>query len=54
MEGAAGTIYYTAPITITGSSGKELAGDVVLSRVDDVPGASPESLRWSVRNFNVK
>ena len=44
MEGAAGSLYYTAPTTITGtlkSGGNyKLQGPVILRRVDDVPGAT--------------
>ena len=54
LEGAAGTTYYSAPITITGSNGQELTGDIVLSRVNDVPGASADQLRWHVRQFDVE
>tara|TARA_R100001129_G_scaffold24289_1_gene15675 strand:- start:120 stop:818 length:699 start_codon:yes stop_codon:yes gene_type:complete len=52
IEGAAGTSYYTAPATITGSNGQKLNGEIVLSRVNDVPGASADQLRWHVRMFN--
>ena len=53
MEGAAGTSFYTVPTTITGSNGTELTGEIVLSRVNDVPGASEEQLQWRVRRFSV-
>ncbi|MEL7690729.1 hypothetical protein [Citromicrobium bathyomarinum] len=53
MEGAAGTSYYTAPATITGSNGQKLTGDIVLNRVNDVPGATPEQLRWRVYAFDM-
>lgn len=53
MEGAAGTLYYTAPTTITGSNGQTLTGNIVLNRVNDVPGATPEQLRWRVYQFDV-
>lgn len=53
IEGAAGTSYYTAPTTITGSNGQALKGDIVLTRVNDVPGATPEQLRWRVYQFDV-
>jgi hypothetical protein len=53
MEGAAGTIYYEVPITIRGSTGQTLTGEIVLSRVNDVPGATEEQLQWSVRRFAV-
>jgi hypothetical protein len=50
MEGAAGSSYYTAPITIT-SADKDgrpvrIEGETVLRRVNDVPGATPAQLRW--------
>lgn len=54
MEGAAGTLYYTAPVTITGSNGQSLAGEIVLSRVNDVPGATEEQLRWRVRRSDLE
>lgn len=50
MEGAAGSSYYTAPVTITGSDkdGRpvRMAGEAVLRRVNDVDGATPTQLRW--------
>lgn len=50
MEGAAGSSYYTAPVTITGNdrAGRpvRLEGSAVLRRVNDVPGATPAQLRW--------
>jgi hypothetical protein len=50
MEGAAGSSFYTAPVTITGedTDGRpvRLAGEAVLRRVNDVDGATPAQLRW--------
>ena len=50
MEGAAGSSYYTAPVTITATDkkGRPIAytGEAVLRRVNDVPGASQEQLHW--------
>jgi len=50
MEGAAGSSYYTGPVTITGNDrdGRPVAytGEAVLRRVNDVDGATPEQLRW--------
>lgn len=50
MEGAAGSSYYTAPVTITGSDRQghpiRIEGEAVLRRVNDVPGATPAQLRW--------
>ena len=53
MEGAAGSIYYEVPTTITGSDGGKLTGTTVLRRVNDVPGASAEQLRWHLDRFEV-
>ncbi|UUR07556.1 hypothetical protein [Sphingomonas glaciei] len=49
-EGAAGSLYYTAPITIT-STDKDgrpvrIEGEAVLRRVNDVDSATPAQLRW--------
>lgn len=50
MEGAAGSSYYTAPISITATdkTGRPIRydGEAVLRRVNDVEGASPSQLRW--------
>lgn len=52
MEGAAGSSYYTAPVTITASDADgrpvRYEGEVVLRRINDVPGATPEQLRWHI------
>lgn len=53
MEGAAGSMYYEVPATISGSGGKSLAGTIVLRRVNDVPGASEDELRWHIETFDV-
>ena len=50
MEGAAGSSYYTAPVTITGSDAEgrpvRIEGEAVLRRAGDVEGATPAQLRW--------
>jgi 3-oxoacyl-ACP reductase-like protein len=50
MEGAAGSSYYSAPVTITASArdGRpvRIEGEAVLRRVNDVDGASAAQLRW--------
>jgi len=52
LEGAAGSSYYTAPTTITAidAEGRPVRyeGAIVLRRVNDVPGATPEQLRWHI------
>lgn len=54
MEGAAGSLYYEVPTTITGSKGGKLTGTTVLRRVNDVPGATAEQLRWHIESFTVE
>lgn len=57
MEGAAGSVYFTAPTAISGTtkveSQYELSGDVVLRRVNDVPGATEEQLRWKIESADL-
>lgn len=48
-EGAAGSLYYTAPVTIIAGP-RRIEGEVVLKRVNDVPGASAEQLRWHIES----
>lgn len=49
-EGAAGSIYYTSPITINaeakGGHPVRIEGESVLRRVNDVNGATAAQLRW--------
>ena len=52
QEGAAGSVYYTAPVTIADGP-RRLSGEVVLRRVNDVPGATPEQLRWHIEATTV-
>lgn len=48
-EGAAGSLYFTAPVTITDGA-RQIAGEIVLRRANDVPGASDEQLRWHIES----
>lgn len=53
QEGAAGSLYCTVSGTLTDAGDPHKAaqkGEVVLKRVNDVPGATPEQLRWTVRS----
>ena len=56
--GAAGSIYYTAPAVLAGTttSGEpfRLQGEVILRRVNDVPGATPDQLRWRLESADLK
>ncbi len=52
-EGAAGSLYCTVSGTLTDvADPKKPAqqGEIVLRRVNDVPGATPEQLRWTIRS----
>ncbi|GAA4009989.1 hypothetical protein GCM10022280_03920 [Sphingomonas swuensis] len=57
MEGAAGSLYYEAPITITGTDrdGRPVRyeGTATLRRVNDVDGATPAQLRWHFDNLKL-
>jgi len=53
VEGAAGTLYCTVEGSLTDAADSATAasgGTLVLSRVNDVPGATPEQLRWRLRS----
>ncbi|HKT86383.1 MAG TPA: hypothetical protein VJQ77_09885 [Novosphingobium sp.] len=48
-EGAAGSIYYEAPLVIDFADGRpSRRGTIVLRRANDVPGASDEQLNWRI------
>jgi hypothetical protein len=57
-DAAMGSLYYTAPATLTGTTveGKpfRLQGDVVVRRVNDVDGATPAQLRWHIGTADLK
>ncbi|MGZ5821518.1 MAG: hypothetical protein ACXWI1_08575 [Croceibacterium sp.] len=53
QEGAAGSLYCTVTGTLTdaGDAAKSRQkGEIVLKRVNDVPGATPAQLRWTIRS----
>jgi hypothetical protein len=52
-EGAAGSLYYTAPVVLIDGKAR-IEGEVVLRRVNDVPGASAEDLRWHVESHTLE
>ncbi|BBC74310.1 conserved hypothetical protein [Altererythrobacter sp. B11] len=58
MEGAAGSSYYSVPATVVGKQQDghpyRLEGEVVLRRVNDVPGATPEQLRWHLESSDLQ
>jgi hypothetical protein len=54
IEGAAGSLYYEAPVTLhfgTGAASEK--GSLVLRRVNDVPGATAEQLRWHIERSTI-
>ncbi len=51
-EGAAGSLYYTAPIVLIDGK-RHSRGQIVLRRVNDVDGASAEQLRWHIESLAV-
>jgi len=53
QEGAAGSLYCTVSGTLTDAGGPARAaqkGEIVLKRVNDVPGATERQLRWTIRS----
>ena len=52
FEGAAGSIFATVPVRVraatTAGEGQEFVGVYELRRVNDVPGATPDQLRWHI------
>lgn len=49
IEGAAGSLFYEAPVVIEFPDGREARrGTITLRRVNDVPGASEEQLNWRI------
>lgn len=53
QEGAAGSSYCTVGGTLADAGDPSKApskGEIVLKRVNDVPGATPEQLRWTIRS----
>lgn len=53
-EGAAGSLYYEAPITVSFPDDRpSLRGTITLRRVNDVPGASQEQLTWRIEHSSL-
>lgn len=54
-EGACGSIYYEAPVTLTGTTqaGKTYIreGTITLRRVNDIDGATPAQLKWHLERL---
>lgn len=58
FEGAAGSIFATVPVRVrartTDGAGQEFVGAYELRRVNDVPGATPEQLRWHLHRARLE
>jgi hypothetical protein len=58
LEGAAGSIYVTVPVTFYGKdvNGAEFRrpADVVLRRANDVPGSTDAQRRWHIERIDWK
>lgn len=52
-DAGAGSLFYTAPVTITDGE-RTLSGDVVMRRVNDVDGATSEQLRWHIERSSLQ
>ena len=52
VEGGAGSLYYEVPVEFTGvradGTPVKRSGTIVVRRVNDVPGATPEQLHWHI------
>ena len=58
QEGTAGTLYYEVPVTMTGElengDAYRMEGPLLLSRVNDVPGASTEERKWHIEMSDLR
>lgn len=59
IEGAAGSLYVEVPLQLYGTvkgSGERfnMVGPITLRRVNGVPGATPEQLRWHISTSGLK
>ena len=58
MEGAAGSLFYTASVTITAIDATghpaRINGTATLRRVNDVPGATSAQLRWHFESVSLE
>jgi hypothetical protein len=53
-EGAAGSLYYEAPVVLRfGAEAVPERGTLTLRRVNDVPGATAEQLRWHIERATI-
>lgn len=57
-EGAAGSVFITVPVKVRAvlkdGTRQRFVGSYVLRRVNDVPGATPEQLRWHIASARLR
>lgn len=53
VEGAAGSLYYEAPVILRFGDAPPERGSLVLRRVNDVDGATAEQLRWHIERSTI-
>lgn len=53
QEGAAGSLYYEAPAVLRFGQAMPERGSLILRRVNDVDGATPEQLRWHIERSTI-
>ena len=57
VEGAAGSLYDTVQLTLTGEKTDgtpyKVTGPVILRRVNDVPGSTPEQRQWRIYKMDL-
>jgi hypothetical protein len=57
-EGAAGSSFITVPVTVDAvldnGERQHFAGSYTLRRVNDVPGATPDQLRWHIQSASLR
>ena len=58
VEGAAGSLYATVSVTLVATMNdgrtQRFRGDYIMRRVNDVPGASAEQLRWHIDSARLR
>ena len=53
QEGAAGSLFYSAPVTIVDGT-RTIRGGITIRRVNDVDGASAKQLRWHIESTTLE
>lgn len=57
-DGAAGSSFVTIPVTVAATLNnggqQRFAGSYTLRRVNDVPGATPDQLRWQIQSASLR